>query len=311
MVSPLRIATRNSKLALWQANFVKAELQRRHRDLPVELVPVVCEADRKLDVTLDKIGGKGLFVKELENALLNHKADIAVHSMKDVPRDFPAGLELGVICERENPADALLSNVCNSIDELPKGAVVGTSSLRRECQLRARRPDVEIKFLRGNVNTRVDKLDAGDYDAIILAAAGLIRLGLQSRIRQTIPAEQILPAAGQGAVGIEWRSEDAQNPAIAGLLAALQHERSARCVRAERAMTALLGGSCQVPVAAYAEYEGDTLWLRGLVGRRDGSEVLRAEARGGDDKPEQLGAKVAEDLISQGAADILAEIDHG
>ena len=263
--------------------------------------------DQLLDTPLAKVGGKGLFVKELEAALLDGSADIAVHSMKDVPMAFPGGLDLGIICEREDPSDAFVSNNFRSLEELPAGSVVGTSSLRRECQLRSRRPDLEIKFLRGNVNTRLRKLDEGEYDAIILASAGLIRLEFGERIAQRIGTGDSLPAGGQGAVGIELRSDDAD---VLTLLQPLHHERTARRVIAERAMNRRLEGGCQVPIACYAEFVGgdDQLLLRGLVGNPDGSLILRAHATAPAAVAEQLGVEVAEDLLSQGAAAILAEV---
>ncbi|MCZ6831075.1 MAG: hydroxymethylbilane synthase [Gammaproteobacteria bacterium] len=306
MSKTLRIATRESQLALWQANHVKAELQRFHSDLQVELVAMTSRGDQLLDAPLAKIGGKGLFVKELEAALLAAEADIAVHSMKDVPMEFPEGLCLGVICEREDPTDALVSNHFASVEALPAGSIVGTSSLRRECQLRSRRPDLQVNFLRGNVNTRLRKLDDGDYDAIILASAGLLRLGMADRISQRLPVAESLPAGGQGAVGIELRVGDAT---IAELIKPLHHQYTARRVTAERALITRLQGDCQVPIASFAEYrENGELWLRGLVGRADGSEILRAEASAAAEAAEQLGIDVAEDLLRQGAAELLAAV---
>jgi len=301
------IATRESQLALWQAHYVRDALQRVHPGLAVDLLGITSRGDRILDVPLAKVGGKGLFVKELESALLDGRADIAVHSMKDVPMEFPDGLCLGPICEREDARDAFVSPRYASIDELPSGSVVGTSSLRRECQLRARRPDLEVRFLRGNVNTRLRKLDDGEYDAILLAAAGLLRLGLAERIRGCLPPEQSLPAGGQGAVGIELRSDDS---ALAGLLAPLHHQASALCVRAERAVNHTLRGGCEVPIAAFAELsaDGGTLHLRALVGHPDGSEVLRAEGSGPSSEPEVLGQSLARALLEQGAAAILAAV---
>ena len=306
MQQTLRIATRKSQLALWQAEYVKAELELHHPGIAVELVAMTSRGDKMLDAPLAKVGGKGLFVKELETALLEDDADIAVHSMKDVPMEFPEGLELGVICPREDPRDALVSNRYGSLDGLPEGSVVGTSSLRRECQLRQQRPDLKVDFLRGNVNTRLAKLDAGDYDAIILASAGLIRLGFSDRIAQALPVEFSLPAGGQGAVGIELRSGDAR---VAELIAPLHHPTTAECVGAERALNTRLQGGCQVPIAAYAIHDPENagqLWLRGLVGRTDGSEILRAEARADQENWESLGIGVAEDLLAQGAEEILA-----
>ncbi|ASJ95376.1 MULTISPECIES: hydroxymethylbilane synthase [Shewanella] len=298
----IRIATRKSPLAMWQAEFVKAELEKAHEGLVVELLPMSTKGDVILDTPLAKVGGKGLFVKELEVAMLEGKADIAVHSMKDVPVDFPEGLGLQVICEREDPRDAFVSNTYKSIEELPHGAVVGTSSLRRQCQIRAARPDLEIRDLRGNVGTRLAKLDAGNYDAIILAAAGLKRLKLEERIASFIEAEQSLPANGQGAVGIECRTDDER---VKALLAPLEHTETRHRVIAERAMNTRLEGGCQVPIGAYAEIEGDTLTLRGLVGNPDGSQVIQGTTSGSKLEAEQLGIALADELLSKGAKAIL------
>ena len=304
-IREIRIATRKSALALWQAEYVKACLEQAHPGLLVSLVPMVSRGDKLLDAPLAKIGGKGLFVKELETALLDNEADIAVHSMKDVPMDFPEGLGLFCICEREDPRDAFVSNTFASFDELPAGSVVGTSSLRRQAQLLALRPDLKIHFLRGNVNTRLAKLDAGEYDAIILAAAGLIRLGFGARIRASISVEASLPAGGQGAVGIECRSADAE---IHALLAPLHHRETALRVTAERALNKHLNGGCQVPIACYALLEDEQLWLRGLVGQPDGGLLLRAEGRAPAADAEALGVQVAEALLAQGASAILAAV---
>lgn len=303
--SRLRIATRKSLLALWQAEYVKAELEKHHPGLEVELVPLTSRGDKILDVPLAKVGGKGLFVKELEQALLAGDADIAVHSMKDVPMEFPEGLGLPVICPREDARDAFVSNRYNSLDEVPAGAVIGTSSLRRQCQLLANRSDLQVKFLRGNVQTRLQKLDDGEYDAIILAAAGLIRLELKNRIRAFISPEQSLPAGGQGAVGIECRSADA---ATIALIQPLHHVTTAEQVLAERAMNRRLQGGCQVPIACYAIHRNDQLWLRGLVGAPDGSEMLFDEISGPVADAEQMGVQLAERLLSAGADKILAEV---
>jgi hydroxymethylbilane synthase len=309
MSRTLTIATRESPLALWQAEHVRTALMWAHSGLDVQLLGVTSRGDQLLDAPLAKVGGKGLFVKELEDALLDGRADIAVHSMKDVPMEFPEGLELGVICAREDPTDAFVSNRFNSLRALPEGSVVGTSSLRRECQLRERRPDLDIRFLRGNVNTRLRKLDEQEYDAIILASAGLIRLDLKARITERIALEKSLPAGGQGAVGVELRSGDEEATA---LLQPLHDEPTAHCVTAERAMNRRLEGGCQVPIAAYAEQTGEGgLWLRGLVGRPDGSQILRAEAADKALGAEQLGVRVAEDLLSQGAGAILEEVYGG
>ena len=301
----LKIATRQSPLALWQANYVKDRLQQQYPDLTVELVPMVTKGDVILDSPLAKIGGKGLFVKELENALLNKEADIAVHSMKDVPMQFPEGLGLAVICQREDPRDAFVSNSYRTFAELPQGAVVGTSSLRRQCQLKALRPDLDIRSLRGNVGTRLSKLDNGDYDAIILASAGLIRLGLADRIASFIDVEQSLPAAGQGAVGIECRTDDMQ---VQALLAPLADAKTTYCVRAERAMNNHLQGGCQVPIGGYAVLQQGQLYLRALVGDIDGSRIIRAEGKSPVENAEALGVQIAEQLLAQGADKILQAI---
>lgn len=301
----LKIATRQSPLALWQANYVKDRLQQLYPDLTIELVPMVTKGDVILDSPLAKIGGKGLFVKELENALLNKEADIAVHSMKDVPMQFPEGLELAVICQREDPRDAFVSHSYRTFAELPQGAVVGTSSLRRQCQLKALRPDLDIRSLRGNVGTRLSKLDNGDYDAIILASAGLIRLGLADRIASFIDVEQSLPAAGQGAVGIECRTDDAQ---VQALLAPLADAETTYCVLAERAMNNHLQGGCQVPIGGYAVLQQGQLYLRALVGDIDGSRIIRAEGKSAVENAEVLGVKIAEQLLAQGADKILQAI---
>ncbi|HJF74004.1 hydroxymethylbilane synthase [Gallibacterium anatis] len=301
----LRIATRQSPLALWQANYIKHKLQVLYPQLTVELVTMVTKGDVLLDTPLAKIGGKGLFVKELELALLEGRADIAVHSMKDVPMQFPQGLHLSVICEREDPRDAFVSNRYASLDELPQNAVVGTSSLRRQCQLKALRPDIELKTLRGNVGTRLRKLDEGEYDAIILASAGLIRLGEQQRIRSFIAPEVSLPAVGQGAVGVECRQDDEW---VNQLLKPLLHQDTWDRVIAERAMNNRLQGGCQVPIAGYAILDGEQLFLRALVGAIDGSKVLRAEATAVRAQAEQLGIQVAEMLLAQGAQDLLSQV---
>lgn len=304
----LRIATRQSPLALWQAHYVQQRLMACHPGLNVELVPMVTKGDIILDTPLAKVGGKGLFVKELEQAMLADRADIAVHSMKDVPVAFPEGLGLVTICEREDPLDAFVSNRFDSVDDLPHGAVVGTSSLRRQCQLSARRPDLIIRSLRGNVGTRLAKLDAGNYDAIILAVAGLKRLGLGDRIRHAMPAEESLPAVGQGAVGIECRLEDAQTIA---LLTALNDEDTATRVRAERAMNTRLEGGCQVPIGSYAVLVDDQIWLRGLIGAPDGKTMVRGERRGPREDAEKMGISLAEELLNNGGREILAEVYQG
>ena len=304
----IRIATRQSPLALWQAEYVQQQLIAHHPGLRVELVTMVTKGDILLDSPLSKVGGKGLFVKELELAMLEGRADLAVHSMKDVPMAFPEGLGLSAICPRENPLDAFVSNHYENLDALPPGAVVGTSSLRRQCQLSALRPDLVIRSLRGNVGTRLSKLDAGEYDAIILASAGLIRLGLTSRIRVSLPAEVSLPAVGQGAVGIECRNDDA---ALHQLLAPLNHPATAICVQAERAMNTRLEGGCQVPIASYALLNDDKLWLRGLVGSPEGDLIIASERHGVAAQAEALGISLAEELLARGAGEILRKVYQG
>lgn len=301
----LRIATRESALALWQAEYVKAELERFHPGLNVELRPMTSRGDKILDVPLAKVGGKGLFVKELEASMLAGESDIAVHSMKDVPMEFPEGLGLAVVCPREDPRDAFVSNKFDSIESLPQGAVVGTSSLRRQCQISSLRPDLEIRFLRGNVNTRLAKLDAGEYDAIILAAAGLLRLEMADRIKEFIAPEVSLPAGGQGAVGIECRTDDIET---IELLTPLHDQITSVRVTAERAMNRRLEGGCQVPIGCYAELDGEELWLRGLVGRPDGTVILSDEVKGPAAQASQLGIDLAERLLTAGAGEILAEV---
>ncbi|MCS3434403.1 hydroxymethylbilane synthase [Klebsiella sp. BIGb0407] len=304
----LRIATRQSPLALWQAHFVKKQLEFFHPQLTVELVPMVTRGDILLDTPLAKVGGKGLFVKELELALLDGRADIAVHSLKDVPVAFPEGLGLVTICERDDPRDAFVSNNYENLEALPVGSIVGTSSLRRQCQLAELRPDLIIRSLRGNLGTRLGKLDNGEYDAIILAVAGLNRLEMQARIRYALPPEVSLPAVGQGAVGIECRLDDAHTQA---LLAPLNHHETAIRVSAERAMNIRLEGGCQVPIGSYAEFNGDELWLRALVGAPDGQVMIRGERRGKSEDAIAMGISLAEELLANGARDILAEVYNG
>lgn len=298
----ITIATRKSPLAMWQAEHVKARLEQAHPGINVILLGMSTQGDKILDTPLAKIGGKGLFVKELEQGMLDGKADIAVHSMKDVPVAFPEGLHLPVIMQREDPRDAFVSNKFESIDDLPEGAVVGTSSLRRQCQISNHRPDLEIRPLRGNVNTRLAKLDNGDYDAVILAGAGLIRLDFESRIRNLIPVEFSLPAIGQGAIGIECRTSDEQ---INQLLKPLHHDVTATCVLAERAMNNRLEGGCQVPIGGHAVLDDDALYLRGLVGSVDGKDIIRAELSGAIKDSEAIGTQVAETLLENGADKIL------
>ena len=301
----LRIATRKSPLALWQANFVSAQLKHYHPDLEIELVTMTTQGDKILDTPLAKVGGKGLFVKELETGMLEGRADIAVHSMKDVPVDFPPGLHLAVICEREDPRDAFVSNNYTSLDDLPQGARLGTSSLRRQSQIAAFRPDLKIIDLRGNVNTRLKKLDDGEYDAIILAAAGLKRLEFEERITQFIETDVCLPAIGQGAVGIECRSDDAR---VHNLIAPLNDNKTQIRVTAERAMNERLQGGCQVPIAGYAEFEKGLIMMRGLVGQVDGKKIIRGDIAGPAENAEELGIVLAEDLLSRGADKILKEL---
>lgn len=301
----IKIGTRKSPLALWQANYVSEHLLTEHPDLAVELVKMSTQGDKILDTSLAKVGGKGLFIKELEQRLLDRSIDIAVHSLKDMTVDLPDGLHLSVICAREDPRDAFVSNQYKTLDALPAGSRVGTSSLRRQVQLHAAYPALEIISLRGNVNTRLAKLDAGEYDAIILAAAGLKRLGFHDRITCPLPPEHSLPAVGQGAVCIECRSDNSE---LNALLAPLNDVDTASCVTAERAMNAALEGGCQVPIAGYAVLEGDELFMRGLVGDPEGGDVLRTEARAPRADAEALGKKLAEDLLSQGADIILNRV---
>ncbi|WP_367104922.1 hydroxymethylbilane synthase [uncultured Psychrobacter sp.] len=321
----LNIATRQSPLALWQAEHIRDRLLKLYPDLTINLLKIVTKGDKILDTPLAKIGGKGLFVKELEQAIYDKKADIAVHSLKDVPMQLPEGLMLGVYCKRAAPTDAFVSNTYNNIDELPHGAIVGTSSLRRQCQIKAYRPDLQIKTLRGNVGTRLGKLDAGEYDAIILATSGLQRIELDERIRGELDIDTCLPAVGQGALAIECREAD---PEVLALLAPLNDDRARIRLIAERALNRHLEGGCQVPIAAFAVLQttetdnnnnddaGHILWLRGRVGQADGSELLKAEQRvtltGTQAEQEaqanQLGIDVAKKLLAEGAGAILEAI---
>lgn len=313
-LTTLNIATRQSPLALWQAEHIQARLQALYPNLTVNLVPMVTQGDKILDVPLAKIGGKGLFVKELEQALYDKRADIAVHSLKDVPMELPEGLTLGAYCEREQPTDAFVSNHFATLNDLPQGAKLGTSSLRRQCQIQQYRPDLEIISLRGNVGTRLGKLDNGEYDAIILATSGLMRLGLQDRIRHELATDISLPAVGQGALAIECRSDDSE---VLALLKPLNHEPSRLCVMAERAMNRHLQGGCQVPIAGFAQINSDNqLWLQGRVGSVDGKILLKAEHHNAlvddiaesEQIAESMGIIVAENLLAQGADKILREI---
>ncbi|MBS1146514.1 MAG: porphobilinogen deaminase [Proteobacteria bacterium] len=298
----LTIASRESALAMWQAEHIRDRLRALHPGCTVNIMGMTTRGDQILDVTLSKIGGKGLFVKELEVALEAGQADLAVHSMKDVPMELPPGFELAVIGEREDPRDAFVSNQYERLSDLPPGGVVGTSSLRREAQLRARYPHLTVKPLRGNVGTRLKKLDEGQFDAILLAAAGLKRLGLGARIKSLLSVEDSIPAAGQGALGIEIRSDQA---GVAAMLVALNHPSTAACVRAERQVSRVLGGSCQVPLGAHATLQGDTLHIAGFVANPDGSQFIHDMAEGDMNAPEAVGQLLADKLLAQGARAIL------
>ena len=306
MLARLTIATRRSRLALWQAEHVKARLEARHPGVAVALLALSTRGDELLEERLDKVGGKGLFVKELEQALVDGRADLAVHSMKDVPAALPAGFMLAAILERDDPRDALVCSRHEDLAALPRGARVGTSSLRRAAQLAARHPHLSLLTLRGNVETRIAKLDRGEYDAILLAAAGLKRLGLEARIRRCLSLEESLPAPGQAALGIECLASRAD---VRALLEPLAHAPSAACVRAERAVSLALGGSCTIPLGAYAEHSHGRLRLRALVAAPDGTRMARAECSGAADDPEALGAQTARQLREQGAGEILAALD--
>lgn len=303
-IHKLVITTRESPLALRQTEWVENRLAALHPELELELLGVTTRADRMLAISLSQVGGKGLFVKELEEALLKGRAQLAVHSMKDMPMDFPPGLCVPVVCEREEPRDVLVSNCYSSLEALPQRARVGTSSLRRQSQLLALRPDLVLEDLRGNVNTRLARLDRGDFDALILAAAGLKRLGMSNRISSLIPIDQILPAVGQGALALECCQEDGWTQEK---ILPLNHGATFACVTAERAMCKMLGGGCQVPVAAYAQWTQEGLDLRGLVGSRDGKTILRARRQAKADEAVILGEQVALDLLQQGAEKILCE----
>lgn len=307
MPKKIVIATRESQLALWQAEHVKARLMALHPGLEVELLGMTTQGDQILDSSLSRIGGKGLFVKELEVAMADGRADLAVHSIKDVPMDLPEGFELTAISKREDPRDAFVSNKYPSLEALPSGARVGTSSLRRQAQLRARLPHLDVDTLRGNVNTRLRKLDEGQYDAILLAAAGLKRLGFDARITAILEPEESLPAVGQGALGIEIRSG---NPDLAALLAPLNDPATAACVLAERAMSRRLQGGCQAPIGGYAVVRDNRLFLRAFVADLEGIRFYRTTAEGPLNAPEHVGLAAAEDLIHQGADRLLAELIH-
>lgn len=305
MKKTLRIATRKSPLALWQAEFVKAELEKAHPGLEIELLPMSTKGDKILDVPLAKIGGKGLFTKELEDRMMDGDADIAVHSMKDVPMELPEGFALGAILERHAPTDAFVSNKYATFDELPQGAILGTSSLRRKAQLMAIRPDLDVRDLRGNVGTRLGKLDAGEYDAIVLATSGLQRLELDDRIRHEIAPEVCLPAVTQGTLGIEYFEKDKETLDI---IRVLNHDDSEIRAIAERAMNHRLEGGCQVPIGVFAELDGDKMSMRGLVGSLDGTEILTASIEGDKSDAKTLGVTLAEKLLDQGAKAILDEV---
>ena len=305
MKKTLKIATRKSQLALWQANWIKSQLEERNPGMTVELVRIMTKGDKILDVPLSQVGGKGLFVKEIEDALLDGRADIAVHSMKDVPTELPPGLHLAVITEREDPRDAWFSKDGVDFRDLPQGALVGTSSLRRQTQLKALRPDLRFEHLRGNVDTRLRKLEEGLYDAIVLAAAGVKRLGLADKVTEYLADDVVLPATGQGAVGIECRVQDAETNA---LIAPLNHRASWLAVTAERAFLATLEGGCQVPIAGYAQLDGDTLKMRGLVGSLDGETLIRGSREGGTNDAQLIGQALGEEILDRGGREILEEV---
>ena len=306
--APLRIATRKSQLALWQAEHVAALLRRAHAGLAVELVPMITQGDRIQDRSLAAIGGKGLFIRELEVALEERRADIAVHSMKDLPAELPEGLTIAAVLERADPRDALLSASAATLNDLPRGARVGTSSLRRQAQLMAARPDLCIEPLRGNVDTRLRRLDAGEMDAIVLACAGLIRLGLESRITARLDPRISLPAVAQGVIGIECRGADARTLELVGML---NHRDTRIAMDAERAFAHRLGGSCQSPIAAHARIGGRRLILDGLVAEPDGSRLLRDTLPGSVDDPGALGRRLAERLLAAGAGSLLERLRAG
>ncbi|MDF1555502.1 MAG: hydroxymethylbilane synthase [Deferrisomatales bacterium] len=305
MKKTLKIATRKSQLALWQANWIKSQIEERNPGLTVELVRIMTKGDKILDVPLSQVGGKGLFVKEIEDALLDGRADIAVHSMKDVPTGLPPGLHLAVITEREDPRDAWFSKDGVGFRDLPQGALVGTSSLRRQTQLKALRPDLRFEHLRGNVDTRLRKLEEGQYDAIVLAAAGVKRLGLADKVTEYLADDVTLPATGQGAVGIECRIQD---PDTNALIAPLNHRPTWLAVTAERAFLATLEGGCQVPIAGYAQVDGDTLKLRGLVGSLDGETLIRGSREGGANDAQMIGQSLGEEILDRGGREILEEV---
>ncbi len=301
-MNQLSIATRKSPLAMWQAEFVKAQLLQQHPQLAIELIGMSTQGDVLLDVPLAKIGGKGLFIKELEEQMIAGNAQLAVHSMKDLPAVLPEGFAIGAVLARHNPLDAFVSNTYANLDELPQGAIVGTSSLRRKSQLLAIRPDLQLHDLRGNIHTRMRKLDEGQYDAIILAAAGLERMDMPERIRSVIPAEVCLPAVAQGALAIEVLANDASTQ---GFVDCLNDQTTLACVRAERAMNAALEGGCQVPIGSYAIWQGEQIWLRGLVASLDGKTIIRGERKGSAADAEMMGEDLAQELLVKGAKSIL------
>jgi len=300
----IRLGSRGSKLALWQAEFIQFEIERR-TGRKVEITRIKTTGDMILDVPLAKVGGKGLFVKEIEEALLSDGIDLAVHSMKDVPTDLPDRLAIVAITRREDPRDAFLSVKYRKFEDLPQGAKLGTSSLRRQTQLLGLRPDLSVETLRGNLDTRIRKMEEGRYDAIILAAAGLRRLGWEAKITEYIPEDMSLPAIGQGALGIEIRADD---PDTREAVSFLNDRDTAFAVRAERGFLKRLEGGCQVPIASYGRTEGDGIFLKGMVGRPDGSEIIRGNARGSTSDPESLGVGLAEQLLARGAKEILDEV---
>lgn len=302
MKTLLRIATRRSPLAMWQAEYVKLQLLKFYPELPIEFIGITTEADKFFDVPLSQMGGKGSFVKELETALLENRADIAVHSIKDMPAKLPEGLVLAVICERDDPRDTFISNEFSDVSKLPQEVIVGTSSLRRQSQLAALRPDLKILPLRGNVGTRLEKLNRGEFSAIILAAAGLKRLNLLHLVRSYFNPKKFVPAIGQGAIGIECRTDDAETFA---LIKNLNHQATYTCVIAERSMNAQFGGNCYTPIAAHATLENNQLRLHGLIGKTDGSVILNSIKLDSPENAEQLGIAVAEELFAQGAQEIL------
>lgn len=301
----LKIGTRKSPLALWQANYIKTRLLEINKELNIELVKITTQGDKFLNSSLSKLGGKGLFIKELEQGLLANEIDLAVHSTKDMTTDLPSTLHIGAICQREDPRDVFISNQYGTIDQLPDSARVGTSSLRRQCQLRAKYSSLTILPLRGNINTRLEKLDQGNYDGIILAAAGIIRMGFEQRIKQFLNTDDFLPAAGQGAICIESRKQDHTTNS---LINALADTETTQCVQAERALIEALQGGCQLPIAAHATIDNNELTLRALVGDPDGSEIIRANAKGSPDDPVAIGLNAANQLLNDGANKILGKI---